>query len=408
MQDDGVSIDRQASDKVEQGLIMQQIDEMLRFKVLLLGAGESGKSAIVKQLEMIHKKKKTSKELKMIALSLHQNVIDCLRAIINASRMFCYWQPDEYESETADLVAQHDESEFISPALCARILRLFSSEMIEKAWQRRSEFWCLDSLPYCLQNLERFCDTDFLPNDEDIIMARIRTTGIVITDLEHKISGSNGNSVGPGAASSVSASNMEDGVLDEHDEPLFLRFQVVDVGGQRNERKKWIHCFDDVKCVLFIVNLAGYNQVLFEDNAKNRMIEELELFERITNDPIFSNTPIFLFLNKKDLFETMVSEVDMSRTFADYAGGKNLQSALEFIKGKFLSLAPPKHNIHILVVTARWRADVKAAFEEVKRTLYAANRDELVKKIKELKVRQEKVSKNLDKTQNPSKGGCCF
>jgi len=59
---------------------------------------------------------------------------------------------------------------------------------------------------------------------------------------------------------------------------------VVDVGGQRNERKKWMHCFDDVRAVLFIVNLAGYDQVLFEDNSKNRMVEELELFQKVTHN----------------------------------------------------------------------------------------------------------------------------
>jgi hypothetical protein len=48
---------------------------------------------------------------------------------------------------------------------------------------------------------------------------------------------------------------------------------VVDVGGQRSERKKWIHCFDDVKAIVFVVSLAGYNQVLFEDEEMNRMHE---------------------------------------------------------------------------------------------------------------------------------------
>lgn len=44
------------------------------------------------------------------------------------------------------------------------------------------------------------------------------------------------------------------------DEPP-IKFTVVDVGGQRNERKKWLHCFDDVKAVVFLISLAGYNQV---------------------------------------------------------------------------------------------------------------------------------------------------
>lgn len=43
-----------------------------------------------------------------------------------------------------------------------------------------------------------------------------------------------------------------------------------------------MHCFDDVRAILFIVNLAGYDQVLFEDTAKNRMLEELELFEQVS------------------------------------------------------------------------------------------------------------------------------
>lgn len=46
----------------------------------------------------------------------------------------------------------------------------------------------------------------------------------------------------------------------EVSEPPFS-YSVVDVGGQRNERKKWMHCFDDVKAIVFFISLAGYNQV---------------------------------------------------------------------------------------------------------------------------------------------------
>ncbi len=66
---------------------------------------------------------------------------------------------------------------------------------------------------------------------------------------------------------------------------------------------------------MFIVNLAGYNQVLFEDQRKNRMAEELELFSTITHNPLFADTPIMLFLNKKDLFETMIQQVSLKKAF---------------------------------------------------------------------------------------------
>ena len=40
---------------------------------------------------------------------------------------------------------------------------------------------------------------------------------------------------------------------------------MFDVGGQRSERKKWIHVFDNVNVVLFLVAISGYDHVLVED-----------------------------------------------------------------------------------------------------------------------------------------------
>jgi G-protein alpha subunit len=59
-----------------------------------------------------------------------------------------------------------------------------------------------------------------------MIMTRVRTNGIVVTEVK---------------------------------EAPFT-YQVVDVGGQRSERRKWIHCFDDVRAIIFLEGLAGYNQ----------------------------------------------------------------------------------------------------------------------------------------------------
>ena len=79
------------------------------------------------------------------------------------------------------------------------------------------------------------------------------------------------------------------------------------MGGQRNERRKWIHCFDNVDAVVFVASLSEFDQVLYEDENKNRLDEALELFAQISNSKWFTDSSLILFLNMKDLFEKKVT-----------------------------------------------------------------------------------------------------
>lgn len=184
----------------------------------------------------------------------------------------------------------------------------------------------------------------YVPTEEDIIMTRIRTTGIAQTELDE----------GP------------------------VHFRVVDVGGQRNERKKWIHCFDDVKALLFVVNLAGYDQVMFEDPTQNRMKESLNLFAQICNNPVFASTPIFLCLNKKDIFEQMIQSVGLEKCFAEYTGGNDVNVALQYIQDQFKAkIKDSTREIHCYYIAARFKKDVKYAWEEVKKILLEENKKQV-------------------------------
>lgn len=50
---------------------------------------------------------------------------------------------------------------------------------------------------------------------------------------------------------------------------------MVDVGGQRSERRKWIHCFENVTSIMFLVALSEYDQVLVEsENEVNKVTAE--------------------------------------------------------------------------------------------------------------------------------------
>ena len=48
------------------------------------------------------------------------------------------------------------------------------------------------------------------------------------------------------------------------------RIHMFDVGGQRSERKKWIHCFESVTSIIFCTALSEYDQVLLEDRNQVR------------------------------------------------------------------------------------------------------------------------------------------
>ena len=95
---------------------------------------------------------------------------------------------------------------------------------------------------------------------------------------------------------------------------------MFDVGGQRSERKKWIHCFEGVTAIIFCVALSGYDLVLAEDEEMNRMIESMKLFDSICNSKWFVETSIILFLNKKDLFEEKIQRSPLTICFPEYTG----------------------------------------------------------------------------------------
>jgi len=338
----------QGSQDVENYLKDEHAKALTSFKVLLLGAGESGKSTVVKQLKVLHKVEMDQQEINNYKITLHNNTLTSMQTFLEAARKFGYNLESDEDKALAEKIEKYcsdSELKMMTPEIGDAITKLAQSEAIKKTFQKRNEFWNLDASDYYFEHAGRFCYDDFIPSEEDCIMARVRTTGIVVTEFDE----------GP------------------------VHFSVVDVAGQRSERKKWIHCFDDVKALIFVVSLAGYNQVLFEDSSHNRMTEALNLFQQISNNPLFANTPIFLFLNKKDLFERMIQEQDLSKCFPEYSGGPDVKNALKFIQTEFEKRMEDENRkrLHTHYIAARFKKDIKYSWEEVKNVLLEQNKKDV-------------------------------
>jgi len=141
---------------------------------------------------------------------------------------------------------------------------------------------------------------------------------------------------------------------------------LVDVGGQRSERRKWFHCFDIVTAIMFCVAISEYNLMLAEDARVNRMHESLKLFQEICNCDFFKDVAIILFLNKIDLFKDKIGDHSMSGCFPDYTGKQNYDEASVFIRDKFIALNNVDKTIYSHFTCATNTKNIRFVVEVVK------------------------------------------
>lgn len=275
------AIDRHAAEDFEQ--------EKQKIKLLLLGAGESGKSTIFKQMKILYGVKYTDEERTAMKPIIYQNILLYLNTVIeNMERLG--EKPNAANTDLLrDFTSQTQEDEVIDAALGEKIRQIWADEGVQNTFAKRAAYQVQDALKYYCDDIVRLSQDSYIPNDQDILRARVRTSGIV--EERYNIDAVN--------------------------------FCMYDVGGQRNERKKWIHCFDDVTAVIFVAAINEYDQMLYEDNTCNRIDEALNLFQEICNSTWFQNTSMILFLNKCDLFREKLSKVPFKLAADDTQPGRN-------------------------------------------------------------------------------------
>lgn len=153
------------------------------------GAGESGKSTIVKQMKIIHEEGYTNEECEQYRPVVYSNTIQSLMAIIRAMGQL---RIDFADSQRTDIARQFftyasaaEEGE-LTPELVSLMKKLWSDQGVQLCFSRSREYQLNDSAAYYLNSLDRIAQPSYVPTQQDVLRTRVKTTGIVETHFRFK------------------------------------------------------------------------------------------------------------------------------------------------------------------------------------------------------------------------------
>jgi len=293
-------------------------------RILLLGCGQAGKSTFIKQMRIIHSEGYQDEEKNQMKLDIASNIAMSISVLIENSLFEATPQTKEDTDiqeaveriNTAFESTYNPNSGLLEPepsvvlSLADDITLLWKSTPIQNAYANRHNFQLIDCARYFLNKVHEIMSPEYVPTNDDITQTRVKTEGII--EHEFQIAGN-----GPARGKII----------------------MIDVGGQRNERRKWIHCFEDVMLLMFLTAVSEFDQVCEEDEVTNRMRESLHLFETVLDYVYFQNTNVILFLNKKDVLEEkLAAGKKISQYFEEFPGPDgDYDAAIEFFKTEFLA-----------------------------------------------------------------------
>jgi len=307
-------------------------------KILMLGAGESGKTTLFRQMIQIYGKGFTEKEKADFVPNIRANALRYIQILAKDQQHLLTGDNVAHANTVLELkeddVAKSSD-DCLDDNLIMAVTSLWKDPSIQEAWKnKQSELQLPVSAGNFVQDFAKISARNYVPTFHDILQTRIKTTGIIETRFE----------------------------VDKEE------FRMFDVGGQKNERRKWMHCFDNVSLIIFVVALDQYDQVMYEDLNKNRMSDALELFRTVAQNKFFVEKDIVLFLNRRDLFQEKIKakSLTLCPDFKDYKGA-TFEEACTYIETKFKEGNENKERVIKTHVTcATDTENVKTIFNAVK------------------------------------------
>lgn len=277
-------IGKQRSDEIDRQLGKERKEFQKAHRLLLLGAGESGKSTIIKQMYLIHVKNFSDNMRRERRHDIRSNLVEAIVSIVEAMPKLN--PPLEFDNpdnkSKAQWILDHAQDENLDLKFYDYTEDLWKDKGVLAAFDRSNEYQLIDSAQYFLEKIKALRDPNYIPTEQDILRCRVLTREIFELVFQVKD----------------------------------VKFRMIDVGGQREERCKWFLCFNDVTAIIFVADCSSYDMVLREDASKNRLTESLDLFKVVWNNRWLKTISVILFLNKQDIFSKKI--LSGKRKLEDY------------------------------------------------------------------------------------------
>lgn len=187
---------------------------------------------------------------------------------------------------------------------------IWLDEAVQGVYRNTSYPMTISNFDYIMNNIDRITSREFVPTDEDIIIARQRTTGCYTTNFTHHS----------------------------------YHWNIIDVGGQKPERVKWLPIMkeEELQAVIFIAAIDEFNVRSTEEDG-TKLDTSIKLFKEVVEDirDVGYGT-VMLFLNKVDSFSKKILYDDTYEefvcTFPDYKGPRVVENCIEHVFQKFVQI----------------------------------------------------------------------
>ena len=254
-------------------------------KICLIGCGGAGKSTIFRQCETLFGDGYSEKVLSNYTPFVQQSLVEKLKAlfefVLNECSMDRKIVDKNTELKMKLFLEKHKSEQFIGDKILdpQAWVDILNNDEVKGILANLHQHPAINSsigncIEFYIEDYSRLTTINYTALETDYIKFQQKTTGIV----QHKFTYKN------------------------------TPFLLMDVGGQRNERKKWINALSVCNALVYVVSLSEFDEICMEDEKTNRLVEDFATFQEWSKNDLVKEKMVYLLFTNTDRFQKKIRD----------------------------------------------------------------------------------------------------